>query len=264
MVCNYTLLLGYAISFARIAALALGGYFLIGIVVSKVRQRFIHGRHDELCLELISHVISYLLFFGISVAILHELGVNITAFIGMAGIVGVAIGYAAQSSVSNIISGLFLMFERPFKIGDLLIVDGVQGHVVDVNLFAIVLSNASNVLVRIPHEQYRKTKVFNLTAMPLRRYDFCIEVQNADSLASLRTLIEQVIESNASCASGKKPYIEIVKIYSYTTTCAIGIWVTQENILSLKSQVLVELKDMLERQEIILSAFYLGHDKGTL
>lgn len=264
MVCNYALLSGYAIHFARIAALALGGYFLIGVVVRNIRKKFIHGRHDDVCLELISHAISYILFFGISVAIFHEMGINISAFVGIAGILGVALGYAAQSSMSNMISGIFLMFERPFKIGDLLIVDGVQGHVVDVNLFAIVLSTASNVLIRISHEQYRKSNVSNLSVMPLRRYDFCIEVQHVDSLASLRSIIEQAIESNAYCASGKKPYIEIVKIYSYTTTCAIGIWVTQENILSLKSQVLVELKDALERHEIMLSAFYLGHDKGTL
>lgn len=264
MVCNYTLLLGYAISFVRIAALALGGYFLIGVVVRNIRKKFIHGRHDDLCLELISHAISYILFFGISVAIFHEMGINISAFVGIAGILGVALGYAAQSSMSNMISGIFLMFERPFKIGDLLIVDGVQGHVVDVNLFALVLSDASNALIRISHEQYRKSKVSNLSVMPLRRYDFCIEVHHIESLANLRPIIEQAIESNSYCAVGKKPYIEIIKIYSYTTTCAIGVWVKQDNILLLKSQVLVELKDALERHEIMLSAFYLGHDKGKL
>ncbi len=264
MACNYDLFLTFALHCARILSLAFGGYFLIGIVGKKIRQKFIQGRHDELGLELIAHVVSYALFFGISVAILHELGINVSAFLGMAGIIGVAVGYAAQSSMSNLISGLFLLFERPFKIGDELIVNGIKGHVADVNLFALVLRDASNTLITLAHDQYRKGAISNLSAMPLRRYDFCIEVQNADSLVALRGLIEQAIEVNEYRARDRQIHIEIIKIYAYTTTCAIGVWVRQENMASLKSQILAQLKGTLEQHGIALSAFYVGHDKGTL
>lgn len=262
MVCDYALLLGYAISLIRILALAFGGYFLIGVVVAKVRQTFIQGRHDELSLELIVHVISWVLFFGISVAILHELGINITAFLGMAGIIGVAIGYAAQSSMSNIISGLCLMLERPFKIGDELIVNGVKGYVADVTLFALVLRNASNVMVRIPHDQYRKDAVSNLTALPLRRYDFCIELQHGNSLAAVHAIIESVIEANVYRAPHHKTHLEVIKIYAYTTTFAVGIWVRHENFLSLKQSIVTELQESLQAHGVILAAFYPGHEKG--
>lgn len=259
---DYTCLISYGISFIRIVALIFGGYFLIGIVVSKIREKFIHAHHNTLILELISHVVSYMILFGIALAIFHELGVNITAFLGIAGIVGVAIGYAAQSSISNVISGLFLMFERPFKIGDLLIINGIQGNLVDVTLFAITLKNASNILIRIPHEDYRKNAISNLSALPLRRYDFCIEVQNTYALQTLQVMISQVVDATQFRVSDKKSHIEVIKVYAYTTTFAIGIWTLQENMISLKSQILVELQQKFEQEGVVLSAFYLGHEKS--
>lgn len=262
MAYDYTCLISYGISFVRIVALAFGGYFLIGIVVSKMREKFIHGHHNTLIIELISHIVSYMILFGVILAIFHELGINTTGFLGMAGIIGVAIGYAAQSNISNVISGLFLMFERPFKIGDLLIINGLQGHLVDVTLFAITLRSASNVLIRIPHEEYRKNTISNLSALPLRRYDFCIEVQNVHSLGALQTMIRQVVDAIQFRVSDKVSHIEVIKVYAYTTTFAIGIWTLQEDMMSLRSHILVEFQQVFEKEGVILAAFYVGHETG--
>lgn len=261
MTFNYACLFTVAMSLIRITILIIGGYFLIGIVVSKIRQKFIYGRHDALIPEFISHVISYLLFFAVVLAIFHEIGINITAFLGMAGIVGIAVGYAAQSSISNMISGIFVMFERPFNIGDQVIINGIQGHIVDVNLFSITLRNACNVLIRIPHEEYRKNTISNLTALPLRRHDFCIEVQNVSSLLELQRLIQQVVDATRCRVSDKKSYVEVIQLYAYTTTFAIGIWVTQAQLPLLKGDIVAELKEALEKEGVVVSAFYLGHEK---
>src|SRR5688572_697271 len=102
-------------------------------------QRF--SRHMGL---LVGHIIFYggVIFIGVN--LLHEFGFNVTALLGAAGVIGVAIGFASQASISNIISGFFLLLERPFSIGDMIKSGDIIGFAESIDLLAIRVRTRDN------------------------------------------------------------------------------------------------------------------------
>jgi small-conductance mechanosensitive channel len=133
-------------------------FIVIGIILIAFRllRKIVMQVAEQKCNVQVQHVISKgINYTGIAIVIMtvfNRLGINFSALLGAAGIAGIAVGFAAQTSVSNVISGVFVMTERAFKIGDLLQVDSIIGTVESIDLLSIRLKTPENQLVRIPNE----------------------------------------------------------------------------------------------------------------
>ena len=104
--------------------------------------------------------------------VLGLFGIKLSAIWGAAGIAGVAIGFAAQTSVSNLISGLFVVTDKAMKIGDVIEVDGISGTVDSIGIISIKIRTLDNQLVRVPNSTIIDSKLTNYSALPYRRYVF--------------------------------------------------------------------------------------------
>ena len=110
------------------------------------------------------------------VSALRELGFKLSVLLGAAGVLTVAVGFASQTSASNIISGLFLLGERPFSVGDVIRVGSTTGEVLSIDLLSAKLRTFENLFVRIPNETLIKSEVTNLSRLPVRRLDLKIGI----------------------------------------------------------------------------------------
>ena len=113
----------------RVAALVkVGVILLIGLpllfLLRKWARTFFTKKYAPHYGMLSGKIVFYLGFTMIVVMVMQQLGFSLAPLLGAAGIVGVALGFASQTSVSNVISGLFLIFERPFQVSDVIRVDG--------------------------------------------------------------------------------------------------------------------------------------------
>ena len=160
---------GKLLSFAGFVLLFFGLLLFFRVLEALVKK--ISADHlSEQAQHITGKIIHYIGMLVIVMTIFNRFGIDFSALIGAAGIAGVAIGFAAQTSISNIISGFFVMSERSFKIGDVIQVDSVIGTVVSIDLLAVRLKTAENQLVRIPNETIIKTNLKNITHYPLRRF----------------------------------------------------------------------------------------------
>ena len=116
---------------------------LVGLVALWLIMRITHKSLKETLPSHLQIIIAKIIRYGglliLGSTILTQLGFNITALLGAAGVVGVAIGFASQTSISNIISGMFLIMEHPFDVGDLLEVGSESGFVESIDLLAVRL-----------------------------------------------------------------------------------------------------------------------------
>ena len=110
---------------------------LLARVISSAVGRALRARLSEHESMLIKRLSFYSLFALVVTTTLHQLGFDLGVILGAAGILTVAIGFAAQTSVSNLICGLFLVAERPFVVGDQLEIEGTVGMVLSVDLLSI-------------------------------------------------------------------------------------------------------------------------------
>ena len=113
-------------------------YFIVGLILAKMASRAVRqwskNRFDTHQQLLMARVASYLILLVFVVMGLNAIGFNLGVLIGAAGVLSVAIGFASQTSASNIISGLFLVAERPFSVGDLIKVGETTGEVLSIDL----------------------------------------------------------------------------------------------------------------------------------
>lgn len=136
-----------------------------GIVVLLTRYvaRLFADRVNAQVLLLVRTIVLYLGLLIVGVCTLSQMGINVSAFMGAAGIAGIAIGFAAQTTIANIISGIFIVCERSFAIGDVVSCDGVTGSVESVGVLAVVLRTQDGLLVRVPNESFVRGRVMNIT-----------------------------------------------------------------------------------------------------
>ncbi|MCB0384698.1 MAG: mechanosensitive ion channel, partial [Bdellovibrionales bacterium] len=92
---------------------------------------------------------------------LHRLGVDFKVLIGAAGIFSVALGFASQTSASNLISGIFLIVEKPFVVGDTVRIGEKEGFVLSIDLLSTQIRTFDNLMVRIPNETLMKSPIVN-------------------------------------------------------------------------------------------------------
>ena len=242
----------------RVGAIGLFGYYGIGYVERNIRSYLTKIYPDELRLELIARTVSYILLFVVLAALSFEFGFNIAALLGAAGIVGVAVAYAAQTSISNIISGLFLMIEKPFELGDTLLVAEQKGTVIAVNLFAITLQTVDGTVVRVPHEQLLKNKFTNITRLPVRRYTTTLKVAYQENPTKVIEIIKQVIRGNKHCYQECEPFVQLHELSGDYLAITVGAWAVQKNIDKVKNSLLIEIKEAFDKHSIVMAVSILG------
>ncbi|MFK5883981.1 MAG: mechanosensitive ion channel family protein [Candidatus Izemoplasma sp.] len=113
------------------------GYIIIFVMKHSLKKVFKIRPNDKRTLtigKLINSITKYVVSFVISLIILTELGIDITPLLASAGVLGLAIGFGAQSIVKDFISGFFIIFENSFNVGDTIEISGFKGEVIEMGL----------------------------------------------------------------------------------------------------------------------------------
>ena len=226
----------------------------IGLVVARAASaavlRVMGKLLDAQQRMIVSRVIYYLLLGLFLLSALHELGFSLSILMGAAGILSVAVGFASQTSASNLISGLFLIVERPFSVGDVITLGGTTGEVLSIDLLSVKLRTFDNLYVRIPNETLIKSEVTTLTKFPIRRIDLQLGVAYKEDIAKVRELLFQLAGKNPLSLEEPKPLFIFLGFGDSAINLQFSIWVKRENFLDLKNAIQEEIKTAFEREGI--------------
>lgn len=126
-----------------------------------VHRVLARGRIDLSTRETIASLVRYVVLFVGIITIVQGMGINLASFTVLAGALGVGVGFGLQNIFSNFISGLIVMLERPVKIGDHIIVAGVEGDVLEIGARATTLLTAQGNKAIIPNQMFITGNVVN-------------------------------------------------------------------------------------------------------
>jgi small-conductance mechanosensitive channel len=176
------------------------------------------------------------------IAALIQLGFDLGILLGTAGILTVALAFASQTSVSNIISGLFLIADKPFQVGDILQVGSTVGAVLEIGLMSVNLRKFDNTFVRLPNELLIKSEFWNLTKFPIRRLDLKLGVAYKEDIEQVREILIDVADKNALSLEEPRPLFIFQGFGDSALEIQFSVWVVNENYLSLKNSLPAEIK----------------------
>lgn len=206
-------------------------------------------------------------YFGLAtlaISVMTELGFSLAPLLGAAGVVGIALGFASQTSVSNVIAGLFLIAERPFVVDDLIQVDQNLGRVLSVDTMSVKLRTLDNKFVRIPNETLVKSTVTNLTRFPIRRLDVHVGVAYKEDPVRVRAILFDVARQNPMALMEPEPIVIFDGFGESSLNLRFGVWTTRENWGALRNSLQEEVKARFDAEGVEIPfphrTLYLGSE----
>ncbi|NBC81908.1 MAG: mechanosensitive ion channel [Bacteroidetes bacterium] len=233
----------------KIAIIIIVGYGLIQLLALIVR-RFFTRKMSPQGRMLLNKAIVYTGVILLVFAVLREFGINITTLLAGAGIVGVIVGFASQTSVGNIISGLFVISEKSFEIGDLIRVGDKLGIVYSVDLLSTKLRTLDNLLIRIPNQNILSTDITNITKFPIRRMDVKLSVAYKEDLRKVKEVLQDVAVKNPLVLDEPETLILFQNYGASGIDITFGVWFEKTNYVKLRNSLFIDIQEAFERAEI--------------
>ncbi len=244
-----TWMLEHLLPAIRVVSLAVIGLVLIR-TFSRLLGRVLTQRLGPQTGAVLANAVRYTLTVLLIVTGLQQLGFRLGALLGAAGVAGVALGFASQTSLSNIISGAFLVWERPFAIDDVIEVDGVTGIVHSIDLLATYLRTFDNRLVRIPNETLVKSRLTNVTRFPIRRLDLPVGVAYKEDIARVTRILLEVADANPLCLDEPAPLVIFNGFGASSLDFVLAVWFSKNDYLDARNSLLRDVKTRFDADGI--------------
>ena len=223
----------------------------IGKILSMYLRRSLKEKMDKSHLDIILKMAYYgIVIITFVFIILPILGVAPSSLLVAGSILGLVIGFASQSIVGNLISGLFLIFERPIKLGNQVNIDGNVGIVEDISLISTIIRTFDGLYVRIPNEKVFTTTITNFVANVARRFDYVVGIRYSDDADQAISIIKELIEENPFALKNPSPVVFVDELGDNSVNINVKIWAPSTDWYALKTELLWKIKKTLEENGI--------------
>ncbi len=228
--------------------LAIG--LLVASLASRLTRRLTRDHFSIHSQTLFRRIVFYGLLGLFIASAMRELGFSLAVIMGAAGVLTVAIGFASQTTASNLISGLFLIGERSFQIGDTIRVGGTTGEVLSIDALSVKLRTFDNLFVRIPNETLIKSEVTTLSRFPIRRLDLQLGVAYKENIETVREVLMKVADTNTLCLDDPAPLFIFTGFGDSALEIQFSVWAKRENFLALRNGIAAEIKAAFDEARI--------------
>jgi small-conductance mechanosensitive channel len=225
-------------------------FWIIYKVIIRLLKKIPSEKLPQTRFDLLRRIFKYLFYFCIAMYVLSLFGIKLSAIWGAAGITGVAIGFAAQTSLSNIISGLFILTEGSVHTGDTISVDGITGIVDAVTLLSTRVHTYDNQMIRIPNATIINNNLTNNSYHSKRRITINIDVPYGTDL-------EKALEICVNAANLCPTVLQNPPASAWVDgfkDCGIGLtvaaWFKPKDLIQTKTDVHITLLKELKKQKI--------------
>jgi small-conductance mechanosensitive channel len=220
---------------------------VLGRVAGRVAARRGSAQGEMLTRRFVFYGVMSLAFF----MVLDALGVEFGVLLGAAGILTVALGFASQTSASNLISGLFLLGERPFVVGDVIEVGAQTGVVLSVDLLSAKLRTFDNLFVRVPNETLIKSEIVNLTRNPIRRIEIQVRLHYGEDIERVRKLLLALAREEPDVLEEPEPVVWVDKLGDSAIHLRFLIWAANRpGFFDVRSRMFEAVAVTLQRHQI--------------
>lgn len=224
--------------------------YIIYRIIERMIKRLPAERLRPHTALLLEKTIKYLFYICILMYILGLFGIKFSAVWGAAGVAGVALGFAAQTSVSNIISGMFVMSEHSMAIGDLITVDGMTGIVDSIDMLSVKIHTLDNQLVRVPNSTIINSNLVNTSFFPKRRMTIGVSVSYDTDIKRALEMLGKVPAICPTVIEDPLPAAWVDGFGSSGINLVLAVWFNAADFLQTKNDVFIAIKKVFDYEKI--------------
>lgn len=227
------------------------GIWVIRFIAKRLKKTPIYKSFEPSVAYFAVVSVKIFLYLILFIMILSLLGIPMTSMIAILGSIGIAIGLAMQSHLSNIAAGIEILILKPVKDGDFVQIDGYTGTVKKVRLYFTELTTVDNRQVVIPNNIIMSKSLENFTKEDLRKLDLIVGISYDSDIKNARNIILNILnEDQRVLHEPDEPIVEVAELAESSVNLVVRCWTQTSDLLNLKWHFLESLKSEFDKSGI--------------
>ena len=241
----------YGLSVVGAIVILIIGFWFAGFAKRSVRKIMDKSEKIDPTISIfVSSLVRYAIIVFTVMAVLDQFGVETTSFVAVIGAVGLAIGFALQGTLSNVASGIMLLFFRPFSVGHFVEAGGISGTIKGINLFSTELATPDNVQIIVPNGQIWGDAIKNFSFNPTRRVDMVMGISYDDDIDKAMAIIKDILDADERTLKDPEAVIAVGNLGDSSVDILVRPWCNAGDYWKYRWDVTKTIKETFDEKGI--------------
>ena len=203
---------------------------VIGLLLARIVSGWVERamskspRFEPTVANFLSNVVKYALWALVIVTVLAQFGVETTSILAALGGMALAVGLALQGTLSNVASGVMILVQKPFKVGEGINAGSVTGTVQQIGLFTTELKQFDGLFVMVPNSELWNQAIVNLHRHPIRRFELIVGIAYDDSMEEARKELLALAEADERILDDPEPVAFVSSLDDSSVGIGLRVW----------------------------------------
>jgi len=213
------------------AALISFAFYIAWLIVTRVFATYLSKRKlDASLVQLFTNISSVVIIVFAFTTVMSQFGINVFSIVTALGVAGIAVGFAAQETLSNFIAGITLLIERPFRISDWIRTNDRIGKVQAINLRTTRLITRDNELVVIPNAIVTSSDIVNLSAGGPLRIRSGLGIAYKENTRTAKALLLPLLQNHDLILKSPEPSVRVIELADSSVNLEMVYWISPDTI----------------------------------
>ncbi|MBW3169638.1 mechanosensitive ion channel family protein [Qipengyuania flava] len=212
---------------------------VIGLLLAGIISRWVDramtrsSRFEPTVANFLSSLVKYALWALVLVTVLGQFGVQTTSILAALGGMALAVGLALQGTLSNVASGVMILVQKPFKVGEAINAGSVTGTVQQIGLFTTELKQFDGLFVMVPNSELWNQAIVNYNRHPTRRLELVVGIAYGDSMARAREELLKLALTDDRVLDDPEPVTFVSSLDDSSVGVGMRVWCSTPDYLGL-------------------------------
>lgn len=245
---GYDLLVEYTPKVIAAILIWIIGSWLIGVLLRLVKKTMNKSDYDESLKNFLLNLIKWSLKIVLFIVVLGTVGIETTTFAAVIAAAGLAIGLALQGSLANFAGGVLILLLKPFKVGDWISAQGVDGSVKEISIFNTKIITFGNQEAVIPNGKLSNDNIINYSSLGVRRENLTFGIGYDDNIKEAKDILLNLVNEQKTVLQeeDKTPMVAVGELGDSSVNLILRYWAKNEDFWDLRWYMLEEGKSRLE------------------
>lgn len=225
-------------------------FMIINAITKSIYKRLQKRNADVTLSRVGTNALRIMLKILVLVCLIGYLGIETASISAVIASIGVGISLAVQGTLSNFAGGVIIIIMRPFKIGDYITSNGVEGTVEDIKLFYTHIVTNDNKAVVIPNGALANNVIVNASAKDTRRVDLVMQVAYGSDIMLVKELIKKVCGENELVFKEPAPFVELSNMNESSLDFTVRVWCNRPDYWTVNFALIENIKKSFDENGI--------------
>ncbi len=243
----------YLIRFIWVIVIIVIGGFVIKIVKKAIDKSLDKAKIEKSLKTFIESVVGFVLWIVILIIILANLGVDVSGLIAGLGVMGFIVGFALKDTLGNLASGFFILYHKPFRVGEWVKIGGKVGGVERIGISACTLKAPDGTKITMPNSKIWGGTIENFSGNPIRKiYNLEVGISYGDDIGKAIKIIQEVLKKDKRVLRDPEPQVVVKTLGDNSVNIAVRPSVKKDNYWGVYFDAIRNIKEEFDKNKITI------------